>query len=253
MNFLERKKKIVSAVDEFGSLSVFQLAEKLEMSPATIRRDLHDIADEGLVLRTHGGAMKLENPVLTSFTAKSGAHEDVKEQIAALAADYVQDGDIIFLDCGSTVFKMCKFLKKKKNIKVITNSLPIMADLIDAPAITLNLIGGELDKQRKAVHGHKAIAHIDTYHAHKAFIGIDGISVENGLTAHSEHESSITSAFIRNASQVYLLCDSSKIGRDSHVKFGDLSMINSLFTDGNIDPAQKKGLISVGLDVVIAK
>src|SRR5699024_2048827 len=149
-------------------------------------RALHDIADEGLLLRTHGGAMKLENPVLTSFTAKSGAHESDKERIAALAADSVQDGDVIFLDCGSTVFKMCNFLEKKNSITVITNSLPIMAELMDAPAVTLNLIGGELDKQRKAIHGHQAIAHIDTYHAHKSFIGIDGLSAKNGLTAHSE-------------------------------------------------------------------
>jgi DeoR family fructose operon transcriptional repressor len=253
MNFLERKKKILSAVNEFGSLSVFELAEKLEMSPATIRRDLHDIADEGLLLRTHGGAMKIENAVLTSFVSKSGTNESHKERIAAMAAASVSDGDIIFLDCGSTVFQMCKFLKKKSGIKVITNSLPIMAELIDTPAISLNLIGGEIDKQRKAVHGHKAIEHIDSYNAHKAFIGVDGISAQTGLTAHSEHESSITSAFMRNASQVFLLCDSSKIGKDSHIKFGSLSMINGLFTDAEINPSQKKNLVEQGVEVIIAK
>ncbi|MCE7063813.1 DeoR/GlpR family DNA-binding transcription regulator [Dyadobacter sp. CY326] len=253
MNFQERKRKILAAVDESGSLSVFELAEKLSMSPATIRRDLHDIANEGLLLRTHGGAMKIENQVLTSFTAKSDTNEDNKEKIAALAAEYVTDGDIIFLDCGSTVFRMCRYLKKKHGIKVITNSLPIMAELIDTPAINLNLIGGEIDKQRKAVHGHKAIEHIDSYHAHKAFIGIDGLSAQNGLTAHSEHESSITSAFIRNASQIYVLCDSSKIGKDSHIKFGSLDMINCLFTDANLDAAKKKGLVDKGLEVVTAK
>ncbi|MCF2502364.1 DeoR/GlpR family DNA-binding transcription regulator [Dyadobacter sp. CY107] len=253
MNFQERKKKILAAVEESGSLSVFELSEKLAMSPATIRRDLHDIAEEGLLLRTHGGAMKIENPVLTSFVAKAGANEENKEKIAQLAAEYVADGDIIFLDCGSTVFKMCRYLKKRNGIKVITNSLPIMAELIDVPSISLNLIGGEIDKQRKAIHGHKAIEHINGYHAHKAFIGIDGISAQNGLTAHSEHESSITSAFIRNASQVFVLCDSSKIGKDSHIKFGSLSQVNSLFTDQDLDPSRKKGLAEKGLDVVIAK
>lgn len=252
MNFQERKKKILAAVEESGSLSVFELSEKLEMSPATIRRDLHDIAEEGLLLRTHGGAMKIESPVLTSFIAKAGLNDDNKEKIAQLAAEYVADGDIIFLDCGSTVFKMCRYLKKRTAIKVITNSLPIMAELIDVPSISLNLIGGEIDKQRRAVHGHKAIEHINGYHAHKAFIGIDGISTQNGLTAHSEHESSITSAFMKNASQVFVLCDSSKIGRDSHIKFGNLSQVNTLFTDPDLDAFKKKGFLDEGVDVVIA-
>ncbi|MCF2487826.1 DeoR/GlpR family DNA-binding transcription regulator [Dyadobacter sp. CY347] len=253
MNFQERKKKILAAINDFGSLSVFELSEKLAMSPATIRRDLHDIASEGLLMRTHGGAMKIEGLVLTSFTAKAGNNEENKEKIAQLAAEYVTDNDIIFLDCGSTVFKMCRYLKKRKGIKVITNSLPVMAELIDTPSISLNLIGGEIDKSRKAVHGHKAIEHINGYHAHKAFIGIDGISAQNGLTSHSEHESSITSAFIKNASQVFVLCDSSKIGKDSHIKVAGLSQLKGLFTDHNLDASRKKELTDKGLAVVIAE
>ncbi|SDD71105.1 transcriptional regulator, DeoR family [Dyadobacter soli] len=249
MNFQERKKKILAALDEAESLSVFELAEILEASPATIRRDLGDIAEEGLLMRTHGGAMKMENPVLTGFSEKSGVNNTVKEQIAEKAASYVQDGDIIFLDCGSTVFQMCRFLKKK-SIRVITNSLPILAELIDVPSIQINLIGGELNKARKAVHGDKAVQHINGYHAHKAFIGVDGLSAENGLTAHSEHESSITTAFIRNAGQVMLLCDASKIGKDSYVKFAELSAIHTLITDA--DAAKTAALRQGGLNVEIA-
>lgn len=251
MNFQERKKKILAALDETESLSVFELAEILEASPATIRRDLGDIAEEGLLVRTHGGAMKMENPVLTGFSEKSGVNSPVKEQIAEKAASYVQDGDIIFLDCGSTVFQMCRFLKKK-SIRVITNSLPILAELIDVPSIQINLIGGELNKARKAVHGDKAVQHINSYHAHKAFIGVDGLSAENGLTAHSEHESSITTAFIRNAGLVMLLCDASKIGKDSYVKFAELSAIHTLITDAGADTAKTNLMQQSGLNVEIA-
>lgn len=251
MNFQERKKKILAALDETESLSVFELAEILESSPATIRRDLGDIAEEGLLIRTHGGAMKLENPVLTGFWEKSAVNNLTKELIAEKAASYVQDGDIIFLDCGSTVFGMCRFLKKK-SIRVITNSLPILAELIDVPSIQINLIGGELNKARKAVHGDKAVQHINGYHAHKAFIGVDGLSAENGLTAHSEHESTITTAFIRNAGQVLLLCDASKIGKDSYVKFAELSAIHTLITDAGVDTAKTSELLQSGLNVEIA-
>lgn len=251
MNFQERKKKILAALDETESLSVFELAEILESSPATIRRDLGDIAEEGLLIRTHGGAMKMENQVLTGFSEKSGVNSPIKELIAEKAASHVQDGDIIFLDCGSTVFGMCRFLKKK-SIRVITNSLPILAELIDVPSIQINLIGGELNKARKAVHGDKAVQHINSYHAHKAFIGVDGLSAENGLTAHSEHESTITTAFIRNAGQVMLLCDASKIGKDSYVKFAELSAIHTLITDAGADAAKTSELQQNGLNVEIA-
>jgi DeoR family fructose operon transcriptional repressor len=252
MNFQERKKKILAAVVEAGSLSVFELSEKLSMSPATIRRDLHDISEEGLLLRTHGGAMKIENPVITGFSEKAGLNNQNKEKIAREAAGLVGDGDTIFLDCGSTVFQMCRYLKKKNNIRVITNSLPILAELIDVPSISINLIGGELNKSRKAVHGDKAVQHIDSYYAHKAFIGVDGISVENGLTAHSEHESTITAAFIRNAAQTFLLCDSSKVGKDSYIKFGNLSDINSLITDKELTGNIREQLIQKGLNVILA-
>ena len=250
MNFQERKKKILTALDDAGSLTVFELAEILDASPATIRRDLGDIADEGLLLRTHGGAMKMENPILTGFSEKSGVNNYVKERIAEKAASYVQDGDIIFLDCGSTVFQMCRFLKKK-SIRVITNSLPILAELIDVPSIQINLIGGELNKARKAIHGDKAVQHIHGYHAHKAFIGVDGLSAENGLTAHSELESTITTAFIRNAGHVMLLCDATKIGRDSYVKFAELSAIHTLITDSHVDSAKITALQQNGLHLEV--
>ena len=115
MTFQERKKKIIAAVFETGSLSVFQLADQLAASPATIRRDLHEITQEGLLIRTHGGAMRPESAVVTSFTGKKAAGSIQKEKIGEAAASYVQDGDTIFMDCGSTVFQMCPHLKKKNN------------------------------------------------------------------------------------------------------------------------------------------
>jgi DeoR family transcriptional regulator, fructose operon transcriptional repressor len=247
MHFQERKKKIIEAVFEAGSLSVFELSEKLGMSPATIRRDLHEITEEGLLLRTHGGTMKPDNPIRTGFTEKSGSNNIQKARIAEKAAEYVTDGDTVFLDCGSTVFQMCPHLRRKSNIRVITNSLPILAELIDIPGIKINLIGGELDKSRKAIHGDKAIEHVNGYHADKAFIGVDGISAENGLTAHSEQESGITTAFINNASRIHLLCDSSKIGKDSYIKFASLKEIDLLITDSGLMDPEKKRLIKNGL------
>ncbi|KAA0992900.1 DeoR/GlpR family DNA-binding transcription regulator [Dyadobacter aurulentus] len=252
MTFQERKKIIVSAVYEAGSLSVFELAEVLGTSPATIRRDLHEISEDGLLIRTHGGAMKPESQVVTSFAGKKDQFDNRKRMIGEAAASYVQDGDTIFMDCGSTVFQMCAHLKKKVNIRIITNSLPVIAELIDIPSIRINLVGGELDKSRKAVHGEKAIQHVNSYHAAKAFIGVDGISPENGLTAHSEAESSITTAYIKNADNVFLLCDSSKIGRNSYIKFAALNEVSCLVTDDQLDKHAVRSLKENGIGEIVA-
>ena len=251
MNFQERKKKILAALHDAESLSVFQLAGILSTSPATIRRDLHEIAQSGLLIRTHGGAIKPDHSTLTAFADKATSNNAIKQKIAERAASYVRDGETIFLDCGSTVFQMCRFLKTRNNLRIITNSLPVLAELVDSPGITINLIGGEVDKARKAVHGEMAIRHADTYHAHKSFIGVDGVSAENGLTAHSEVEAGITKAFIRNAAQTYLLCDASKIGKDSYIKFAPLTDIKCLITS-EMDGEQKSRFKESGLvDIVV--
>jgi DeoR family fructose operon transcriptional repressor len=251
MSFPERKRKIIETVYQSGNLSVLALARKLKISPATIRRDLHIIAEEGLLVRTHGGIMRPDEGPYSSFVKKQSANESVKQEIGRLAAGFVRDGDIIFMDCGSTVFTMCPHLKKMNRLTVITNSLPIVAELMDSPAVRINLIGGELDAARRAVHGQKALDHIAGYHADKAFVGVDGLSPGNGLTAVSEKEATITKAFAGNADAVFLLCDSSKIGKDAYLKFGPLSMIAHLLTDKGIRADLKKALIKKGLEVHI--
>jgi DeoR family fructose operon transcriptional repressor len=95
-----------------------------------------------------------------------------------------------------------------------------------------------------------AVQHIDTYHVSKAFVGVDGISLQNGLTAHSEKEAQITKAFLKNAERVYLLTDSSKIGKDAYVKFGTLKVINFLITDAQLPTSLKKKIEDTGLKVL---
>jgi DeoR family fructose operon transcriptional repressor len=210
-------------------VEIKSLAAGLEISEITLRRDLNQLATEGFLLRTHGGAMPIE-PVATpfEFTHKASANQEAKDAICKAAAEQINEGDVIFLDCGSTVFRLCKFIKNKK-IKVITNSLPVVYELMNTK-VSINMVGGEVDIKRQAVHGKTAEEHIKRYKADKAFIGIDGIS-PNGLFANSENEASITLAIAGQSDKVYLLCDTSKIGRESYLKFAELDMINTVITE----------------------
>lgn len=244
MNFPKRKQKIIEQLNQSGEVDIKELAAELNISEITIRRDLNQLAADGLLYRTHGGATKvdpLEKPY--SFVNKSAQNAAVKDAICRMAASQINDGDIIFMDCGSTVFRLCQFIKNKK-IKVITNSLPVIYELQDC-SVSVNIIGGELDKERQAVHGTTAIEHIQKYRATKAFLGIDGIS-EAGLFANSEHEASITTAFAANSAYTFILCDSSKIGKETYLNFAELDLINAIIIDAGADQLKdfkEKGIV----------
>jgi len=230
MNFQKRKNIILNILEERGEVTVKELADELAISEITVRRDLTILTADGLVYRTHGGIMKVElTKTPFHFANKAAVNVEEKDNICRLAAREIQEGDIIFMDCGSTVFRLCQFIRNKK-IHVITNSLPVVHELMNS-AVKINLIGGEIDPERQAVHGRIAEEHIGRYKADRAFIGVDGISVQNGLSAFSEVEAGITLAMFANSAISYLLCDASKVGKDKYFQFAPLSSLNVMITN----------------------
>jgi DeoR family fructose operon transcriptional repressor len=229
MNFQRRKQIILEKLNTKGEVDIKQIAIELDISEITIRRDLNQLAGDGLLYRTHGGAMKVDPlQVPHDFINKAAKNVEAKDKICRAAANQIDHGDIIFMDCGSTVFRLCQFIKNKK-IKVITNSIPVVYELQNS-LVSLNIIGGEFNAERQAVHGKIADEHIARYKANKAFLGIDGIS-RNGLFANSELEADITQAFAAHSAKTFLLCDDSKIGKESYLKFAELAMINTIITN----------------------
>ncbi len=244
MSYQSRKQKILAIVEQTGEVDVKTLAQKLETSEITIRRDLALMATDGLIFRTHGGAMRVNLAnIPAGFDSKITTNIEQKDYICRLAAKEILDGDIIFMDCGSTVFRLCQFIRNKR-IKVITNSLPVVYEL-SGSEVSINLIGGEVDNKRQAIHGKMAVEHINRYKVDKAFVGVDGVSVENGLSAASESEAEITVAMSGNASFTYLLCDASKLGKDKYLKFAPINIVNVLVTNAisiQLEPYQNLGI-----------
>jgi DeoR family fructose operon transcriptional repressor len=248
MNAQKRKQQILEKIAMHGEVEIRELALSLQTAEITIRRDLNQLSADGLLFRTHGGAMKVDPLDFPHrFANKAAVNSEAKDRIARRAAAEIIDGDRIFLDCGSTVFRICPFIKNRR-IKVITNSLPIVYELRDGLA-TVNIIGGEYDPERQAVHGRMADMHIKKYRADKAFLGVDGIS-PNGLFANGEMEASMTIAISAQAKSTYLLCDASKINKEAYFRFADLGLVTALITDA--DPSQTKFLKKAGVRVVPA-
>lgn len=246
MNFQKRKQIILEKLKATGEVDIKQAAAELKTSEITIRRDLNKLAEDGLLYRTHGGAMQV-NPldIPHEFVNKAAKNVEAKDKICRAAAAEISDGDIIFMDCGSTVYRLCQFIKSKR-IKVITNSLPVVYELQNS-LVSLNIIGGEFNAERQAVHGKIADEHIARYKATKAFLGVDGIS-HNGLFANSELEASITEAFAAHSARTYLLCDESKIGRETYLRFAGLDAIDTIITNSRSD--ELASIRKMGVEVI---
>ena len=242
MKFEERKRFIMDKLSQTQQVEVLDIIDAFQVSAITARRDLDQLEKEGLLVRTHGGAIKMRTHgqrKLFSYDEKAMLNKDRKEYIGQLASKLVQDGDVIFIDSGSTLFHMCSYLKIVNHLTVITNSLPVASELVGYPNIRINLIGGELDHERKAVYGLVSEITLEHYHTNKAFIGADGVSLNKGLTTYDEKEAAISRKIAASSDEVYLLCDSSKIERNSSVKFAPLSILKAMVTDAAL-PAEVK-------------
>jgi DeoR family fructose operon transcriptional repressor len=232
MNFQLRKHKILEILEANGSAEVPELAKVLGISEITIRRDLNILAEENLLLRTHGGAVKIGLSKV-AFSQKAEVNVEAKDEICKKAASLIQDGDVVFLDCGSTVFRICQYIKNRK-IKVVTNSLPIVNELLGSE-VNVNFAGGEIDAARQAAHGKIATEHIARYKADIAFVGIDGISIANGLSTNAENEAEMTLSMVNNARVSYFLCDSSKFEKDKYLPFAEISFVKNIISDSRIE------------------
>lgn len=249
MNFQERKQLIIETIEAKGSAEVKELAILLKTSEITVRRDLATLAEKGLIFRTHGGAMKLSlsyDPI--DFINKSAVRGEQKDYICQKAASYIKEGDVIFLDCGSTVFRICPFIRNLR-IKVVTNSIPIVNTLLNS-SVSLNFAGGEIDMERQASHGLIAIEHFARYRADKAFLGVDGISISNGLSASSEKEAEISTALAKYAKETFLLCDSGKFEKDKYLPFAPITMADYLITDTEANEELIKQYKSTGIKLI---
>ena len=250
MNFQLRKQYLLATLAQHGSLEVAPVAQHLQTTPLTIRRDLAQLSADGLVVRTHGGAVLpgvVKNPV--AFARKSTAHAAEKVAICQLAATQISAGDTIFIDCGSTTFPLCPLIRHLQ-LRVVTNSLPVLSELVGS-AVQVVLAGGEVDAKRQATHGTVTVEQLKRYRVDKAFLGVDGLSLQRGLSANSEAEAAISLAVAGAASHVYLLCDASKLEQDKYFQFAPLSLIDTLVTDSRVPAELCAQYREVGVTVLV--
>ncbi|MHC4231348.1 MAG: DeoR/GlpR family DNA-binding transcription regulator [Planctomycetota bacterium] len=230
----QRREATMNHVYQLGHVSVRQLAEDLGVSEATVRRDLHGLAAEGLLELTHGGASVIKSSDY-SFISKSRRNIEAKRTIAKLACELISDGEQLFLDSGTTCFEMTSFLRSKRSLSVIVNSVRTAQEL-QAPGVSVLLLGGQYRPERMDAVGPIGFEVLERLRGYRAFLGTDGVSMDFGLTSVDIDSAHLFTLAARNARECVLLADSSKFDQPSLYKITDFNCISTVITEKQPSP-----------------
>ncbi|AJY77524.1 DeoR faimly transcriptional regulator [Paenibacillus beijingensis] len=251
----ERKREIADYIQQKGRASVLELAQYFQVSESTVRRDLRDLEDTKLLRRTHGGAVSIgiQDNREPSFIEKEDRFSSQKEAVAEAALNFIEDGESIFLDSGTTTYKLAKRLHAFSRLTVVTNSVMVVQILHHQPNINLLLTGGSLRHETQAMVGPLADRSIGSVKFDKLFLAINGIEPGSGLTTPNLIEAETKRRMIESAKQVILLADHSKYGKVSFGKVADLTEIHHCIIDQGISADAVREMEAEGIQVTIAK
>ena len=251
----ERRTQILEELKSMGKVDVNALSERFRCSKVTIRTDIRSLEKDGLLTRTHGGAVSQEEEDKSIYTYKSIYRNTAnKEEIARCAFQFVEDRDTIYLDDSSTSFYLAVELKKhpEKRLAIVTNSLLVGNELAECNHLEIYIVSGHVSGNPAASHGEETERQILSYHLDKAFIGVHSINLEVGLTSIATPQMQVKRAVLKAARDVYVLADSSKFGGGYVTVVCPVTAVHKIITDADIRPEYVRGAQKLHVPLVIA-
>ncbi|MGL5258920.1 MAG: DeoR/GlpR family DNA-binding transcription regulator [Lachnospiraceae bacterium] len=224
-----RQKKILEMIEKLGDVRVDDIAEFLQVSKMTIRRDLQILEDNGMLRRYYGGARTIEEHEKVFLDEV----EDARNRISKYAAELVEDGDTIFINTSRTALSMIPYITAK-NVTVVTNNGNAI-NIKHSPEITIVLTGGELRYIKGAMVGEMAVNNLMKITAKKSFVGCSGLSMEYGMTTDFLNEVQINEIMLsRVDGKAYILADSTKIGKIKAFVSCHIDEVKNVISDRNV-------------------
>jgi len=250
----QRREKILELIKEDGHAKVTNLSRIFKVTEVTIRQDLENLEKDGFILREHGGAyLKDIDRNVRNFEVQNRDNLAEKQLIAKKAVEFIQDGDTIILDSGSTTTEIARLISGYRNLTVITNALNIAIILGVQTGINIIVTGGEFKAPTISLTGQKAADFFHNLHVDKLFLATAGIALKSGLTYPGISDICVKRAMIESADITYLVADSTKIGKNSFASLGAVSLIDYLITDSNIKPDDIEWLKTHDVQFIIAE
>ena len=250
----ERRFQIREILAAQRTITASDLCERLKVTAATIRRDLAALEQEGVLVRSHGGAVSRMSSTnfQPSYEALLRSKSEEKEQIARAAEKLVLDGDTIFLEGSTTVFELARHLIHRNRLTVVTNSPTIVCALQRSPGVTVLCTGGDLKKDTFYLSGEWTQRALSEIRLDKAILGVSAIDTEYGVSTPTHAAAQVKKMVTKAAKSCIALADSGKFGKQCFAYVGPVTDIDILVTDSSTDPRFIKELREAGLQVLVA-
>lgn len=248
----ERRQEIVRRLNENGRVSVASLSQQFGVSEVTIRSDLKALAERNLLLRTHGGAVPAGGG-LYELSLALRRQQQVKEKgrIGEVGAEMVSNGDAIFLDSSSTALAIAQRLKDRRHLTIITNSLVVAEEMLDAPGVMVVMPGGTLRRDTASLIGSDDLKTLEKFNIQKGFFGAHGINIPEGLTDVSAGEAEVKRPLVARCREVVAVLDATKWGRVGLASFAGLEQIDYIITDEDAPSDLVDQMCDLGIQVIV--
>lgn len=247
----ERKAHILQVLKRDGRVVAKEISQRLGLSEDTIRRDLRDLAGEGLLQRVHGGALPA-SPAVADFAGRQKLSSDAKAALGRAAVRMIQPGQVVFLDGGTTAVQLARSMPPDLKATVVTHSPSIAVELVGNPSVDVELIGGRLFKHSIVAVGAAAMEAIARVRADIYFMGVTGVHPEAGLTTGDAEEAAIKRMLSRHAAETVVLASREKLGAASPYQVVPLSDIDTLLVESELPDELTAPYRRLGVTVVEA-
>ncbi len=247
----ERKNRILEALNQKGRVLSQELVNDLRVSEDTIRRDLKDLAEAGLLKRVHGGALPV-GKVTFQFSKREQESPAEKNTIARRAASFVKDRQVIFIDGGTTTAQVAAHLKGDLTATFITNCLPTAMRLSELPRLDVRVLGGHVTPDLLLTFGPETIKEISSIQADLCLISTECLDLQYGATVSNYDDSLVKRAMIERSADVYVLAEGQKFNRVSPYKVADLDAVGTIVTDASVDEKHLEAFRKGGASIIVA-
>lgn len=249
----QRRERIQEYLTIHQIARTADLCEMLDASEATVRRDLEWLESKGILERTHGGAILNQRMILEQeYQQRMQHHPEEKRRIGELAASLIEEGDIVFINSGTTATQVLQHIRRDSNITVFTNNVSAVMDLGN-PGFHYFLIGGEFQPRSNSIAGRFALDNLGLVYANKTILGVDGISLKHGCTVPTNAEAEVVRKMIeRTKGSIIIAADYSKWGVVSNFQIANIDEVDKLVSDEKLDSSALESLEEHNIETLIA-
>ncbi|MBM3525769.1 MAG: DeoR/GlpR transcriptional regulator [Alphaproteobacteria bacterium] len=226
-----RQQYIANVAREKGFVTIDGLAEALEVTPQTVRRDISFLCEHGILARFHGGAVFRSSVTNMSYETRAGSMTEEKAALAARVAAEIPDRSSIFIDIGTTAEAVAEALRTRSNLRIVTNNLNVVRLLAAKDDFEITVTGGIVRNRDLAVSGATATAFVERFRLDYSILGVVAIDASGAILDFHADEEALTQAIIGCGRQSFVVADSSKFGRNAIARVARLSQASALFTN----------------------